>query len=67
MSEYLKVYKSSHVGSEREAGSTNLHVRHVNTLCRHGEWWRAKSLTSDKLGFIPSNYVARVDTMETEQ
>ncbi|XP_035489899.2 tyrosine-protein kinase Lyn [Scophthalmus maximus] len=31
-----------------------------------GEWWKAKSLASSKEGFIPSNYVAQVDTMETE-
>ncbi|KFV40645.1 Tyrosine-protein kinase Lyn, partial [Tyto alba] len=32
-----------------------------------GEWWRAKSLTTRKEGFIPSNYVAKVDTLETEE
>ncbi|KAM3604731.1 uncharacterized protein V6R79_015580 [Siganus canaliculatus] len=32
----------------------------------HGEWWKAKSLTSNKEGFIPSNYVGQADTMETE-
>ncbi|XP_077471699.1 tyrosine-protein kinase Lyn isoform X1 [Stigmatopora argus] len=39
----------------------------MRVLEAHGEWWRAKSLTSDKQGFIPSNYVAQEDTMETEQ
>jgi len=34
---------------------------------RHGEWWKAKSLTTRKEGFIPSNYVAEADTMETEE
>ncbi|RLW13375.1 hypothetical protein DV515_00000269 [Chloebia gouldiae] len=32
-----------------------------------GEWWRAKSLTTRKEGFIPSNYVAKVNTLETEE
>ncbi|XP_067108605.1 tyrosine-protein kinase Lyn [Osmerus mordax] len=32
-----------------------------------GEWWRAKSLTTKKEGFIPSNYVAKADSMETEE
>ncbi|KAF2985146.1 hypothetical protein EK904_007460 [Melospiza melodia maxima] len=32
-----------------------------------GEWWRAKSLTARKEGFIPSNYVAKVNTLETEE
>ncbi|XP_061926389.1 tyrosine-protein kinase Lyn-like [Entelurus aequoreus] len=35
-------------------------------LEENGEWWKAKLLTSDKEGFIPSNYVAQVDTVETE-
>nr|XP_057924373.1 tyrosine-protein kinase Lyn isoform X1 [Doryrhamphus excisus] len=39
----------------------------MTILEEHGEWWKAKLLTSDKQGFIPSNYVAQTDTMETEQ
>lgn len=34
---------------------------------RHGEWWKARSLSSKKEGFIPSNYVAEADTIETEE
>uniref|UniRef100_A0A8D0DPQ9 Tyrosine-protein kinase n=1 Tax=Salvator merianae TaxID=96440 RepID=A0A8D0DPQ9_SALMN len=33
----------------------------------HGEWWRAQSLSTRKEGFIPSNYVAKVNTLETEE
>nr|XP_044604323.1 tyrosine-protein kinase HCK isoform X2 [Equus asinus] len=32
-----------------------------------GEWWRARSLATGKEGYIPSNYVARVDSLETEE
>ncbi|XP_058894264.2 tyrosine-protein kinase HCK isoform X2 [Kogia breviceps] len=32
-----------------------------------GEWWRARSLSSQKEGYIPSNYVARVNSLETEE
>lgn len=39
----------------------------LSLSCRKGEWWRAKSLTSRKEGFIPSNYVAEANTMETEE
>nr|XP_061795667.1 tyrosine-protein kinase Lyn [Nerophis lumbriciformis] len=39
----------------------------MTILEEHGEWWKAKSLKSNKQGFIPSNYVAEADTMETEQ
>uniref|UniRef100_A0A672RFL3 Tyrosine-protein kinase n=1 Tax=Sinocyclocheilus grahami TaxID=75366 RepID=A0A672RFL3_SINGR len=39
----------------------------LKILEEHGEWWKAKSLTSRKEGFIPSNYVAEADTIETEE
>nr|XP_023684328.1 tyrosine-protein kinase Lyn-like isoform X1 [Paramormyrops kingsleyae]XP_023684329.1 tyrosine-protein kinase Lyn-like isoform X1 [Paramormyrops kingsleyae] len=39
----------------------------LRVLEEKGEWWRAKSLTSRKEGFIPSNYVAEANTMETEE
>ncbi|XP_016004314.1 tyrosine-protein kinase HCK isoform X1 [Rousettus aegyptiacus] len=32
-----------------------------------GEWWKARCLTTQKEGYIPSNYVARVDSLETEE
>ncbi|XP_048204947.1 tyrosine-protein kinase HCK isoform X2 [Perognathus longimembris pacificus] len=31
------------------------------------EWWKARSLTTWKEGYIPSNYVARVNSLETEE
>uniref|UniRef100_H9GEL5 Tyrosine-protein kinase n=1 Tax=Anolis carolinensis TaxID=28377 RepID=H9GEL5_ANOCA len=34
---------------------------HLKVLEESGEWWKAKSLSNGKVGFIPSNYVARVD------
>nr|DBA24288.1 TPA: hypothetical protein GDO54_011965 [Pyxicephalus adspersus] len=39
----------------------------LKVLEEHGEWWKAKSLTTKKEGFIPSNYVAKVNTLETEE
>ena len=32
-----------------------------------GEWWRARSLATRNEGYIPSNYVARVNSLETEE
>lgn len=32
-----------------------------------GEWWKARSLVSRKEGYIPSNYVAHVNSLETEE
>ncbi|XP_006881490.1 PREDICTED: tyrosine-protein kinase HCK isoform X1 [Elephantulus edwardii] len=32
-----------------------------------GEWWKARSLATQKEGYIPSNYVARVNSLETEE
>ncbi|EDM11607.1 Yamaguchi sarcoma viral (v-yes-1) oncogene homolog, isoform CRA_d [Rattus norvegicus] len=39
----------------------------MKVLEEHGEWWKAKSLSSKREGFIPSNYVAKVNTLETEE
>ncbi|KAM6918509.1 tyrosine-protein kinase Lyn [Xenentodon cancila] len=39
----------------------------MKILEEHGDWWKAKSLETNKEGFIPSNYVAQADTMETEE
>ncbi|XP_054840553.1 tyrosine-protein kinase Lyn isoform X3 [Eublepharis macularius] len=39
----------------------------ITVLEEHGEWWKAKSLLTKKEGFIPSNYVAKVNTLETEE
>ncbi|KAG9355216.1 hypothetical protein JZ751_000054 [Albula glossodonta] len=39
----------------------------LKVLEEQGEWWRAKSLSTRKEGFIPSNYVAEANTMETEE
>uniref|UniRef100_A0A8C5NUL1 Tyrosine-protein kinase n=1 Tax=Jaculus jaculus TaxID=51337 RepID=A0A8C5NUL1_JACJA len=32
-----------------------------------GEWWKARSLVTRKEGYIPSNYVAPVNSLETEE
>uniref|UniRef100_A0AAQ5YBC9 Tyrosine-protein kinase n=1 Tax=Amphiprion ocellaris TaxID=80972 RepID=A0AAQ5YBC9_AMPOC len=39
----------------------------LKVLQENGEWWLAKSLVSGQEGFIPSNYVARADTLEVEK
>ncbi|XP_043962856.1 tyrosine-protein kinase Blk [Gambusia affinis] len=39
----------------------------LKVLQENGEWWLAKSLLTDQEGFIPSNYVARSDTLEVEK
>ncbi|KFQ46457.1 Tyrosine-protein kinase HCK, partial [Nestor notabilis] len=38
----------------------------LKVLEESGEWWRARSLVTGHEGFIPSNYVARADSLETE-
>ncbi|KAJ6655890.1 hypothetical protein lerEdw1_004660 [Lerista edwardsae] len=40
---------------------------HLKVLEESGEWWRAKALSTGKEGYIPSNYVARVNSLETEE
>ncbi|KAG8011262.1 Tyrosine-protein kinase Blk, partial [Nibea albiflora] len=39
----------------------------LKVLQENGEWWVAKSLLTGQEGFIPSNYVARADTLEVEK
>uniref|UniRef100_A0A3Q0R4E3 Tyrosine-protein kinase n=1 Tax=Amphilophus citrinellus TaxID=61819 RepID=A0A3Q0R4E3_AMPCI len=39
----------------------------LKVLQESGEWWLAQSLTTGQEGFIPSNYVARADTLEVEK
>uniref|UniRef100_A0A8C3CHZ2 Tyrosine-protein kinase n=1 Tax=Cairina moschata TaxID=8855 RepID=A0A8C3CHZ2_CAIMO len=39
----------------------------LKVLEEKGEWWQARSLVTGHEGFIPSNYVARADSLETEE
>ncbi|NXP00516.1 YRK kinase, partial [Certhia brachydactyla] len=32
-----------------------------------GDWWEARSLSSGAMGYIPSNYVAPVDSIQAEE
>jgi hypothetical protein len=41
-----------------------LEVKQENTAF---DWWQAKSRTSKQEGYIPSNYVAEVKTLEAEE
>ncbi|XP_061660740.1 tyrosine-protein kinase Yes-like isoform X2 [Syngnathoides biaculeatus] len=34
---------------------------------REGDWWEARSITSGKKGYIPSNYVAPADSIQAEE
>lgn len=34
---------------------------------REGDWWEARSLSSGATGYIPSNYVAPVDSIQAEE
>lgn len=36
-------------------------------LPRTGDWWLAKSLVTGREGYVPSNFVARVETLEVEK
>ncbi|NXH13829.1 HCK kinase, partial [Bucco capensis] len=39
----------------------------LKVLEEAGEWWQARSLLTGREGFIPSNYVARAGSLETEE
>lgn len=36
-------------------------------VCREGDWWLARSLTTGEGGYIPSNYVAPSDSIQAEE
>uniref|UniRef100_A0A670ZAL3 Tyrosine-protein kinase n=2 Tax=Pseudonaja textilis TaxID=8673 RepID=A0A670ZAL3_PSETE len=36
-------------------------------FCNEGEWWLAKSLTTGNQGYIPSNFVVHINSMEEEE
>ncbi|XP_048866896.1 tyrosine-protein kinase Lyn-like isoform X2 [Brienomyrus brachyistius] len=38
----------------------------LKVLEENGEWWKAMSLTTKKVGYIPYNYIAEANTMEME-
>lgn len=38
-----------------------------NPLFSEGDWWEARSLTTGGTGYIPSNYVAPVDSIQAEE
>ena len=33
---------------------------------RSGDWWKAQSLTTGKVGYIPSSFVAKMNSLEQE-
>ena len=37
------------------------------SLPSEGDWWEARSLTTGGTGYIPSNYVAPVDSIQAEE
>ncbi|NWT87480.1 HCK kinase, partial [Lanius ludovicianus] len=39
----------------------------MEVLEKSGEWWQARSLVTGCEGFIPSNYVAQANSLETEE
>ncbi|PKU27944.1 proto-oncogene tyrosine-protein kinase yrk- hypothetical protein [Limosa lapponica baueri] len=51
---------SAEMGALRGRGERGLGVL-------EGDWWEARSLTSGATGYIPSNYVAPVDSIQAEE
>lgn len=58
-------------GEERGRAARSLCLSLLQTLCpsfpREGDWWEARSLSSGATGYIPSNYVAPVDSIQAEE
>uniref|UniRef100_A0A8D2L4B0 Tyrosine-protein kinase n=1 Tax=Varanus komodoensis TaxID=61221 RepID=A0A8D2L4B0_VARKO len=54
-------------GSSGAAPSGGQAPLKFNSARRSGEWWKARLLSTGNEGYIPNNYVARVNTLETEE
>lgn len=39
----------------------------MSVFFSEGDWWDARSLTTGGSGYIPSNYVAPVDSIQAEE
>lgn len=39
----------------------------LSVCVSEGDWWDARSLTTGGTGYIPSNYVAPVDSIQAEE
>lgn len=60
-------YSPPRLGSPRPGDSLCSLTPLLPPVLRSGEWWKARSLVTRKEGYIPSNYVARINTLETEE
>uniref|UniRef100_A0A3Q4MMG9 Tyrosine-protein kinase n=1 Tax=Neolamprologus brichardi TaxID=32507 RepID=A0A3Q4MMG9_NEOBR len=64
------VSTSSHTGTLRTRGGTGKGITIFISECEsnenEGDWWDARSLTTGGSGYIPSNYVAPVDSIQAE-
>ncbi|KAG8123936.1 hypothetical protein E2320_019289, partial [Naja naja] len=67
------VNSSSHTGTLRTRGGTGvtlfvaLYDYEARTEDDLRDWWEARSLTTGETGYIPSNYVAPVDSIQAEE
>ncbi len=41
-------------------------MKHMFSIFFQGDWWFARSKTSKAEGYIPSNYVAKLKSIEAE-
>ena len=40
---------------------------HLEILdCSHPDWWKARSLKTNEEGYVPSNFIAAVSSIEAE-
>jgi len=45
----------------------NLEVINSNDALNGADWWQARSLTTNAVGYIPSNYVAPASSLKSEE
>lgn len=52
---------------QKEARTSHYAISVFPSPLRAGDWWLAKSLVTGREGYVPSNFVARVETLEVEK
>lgn len=45
----------------------NLEVININDTLNGADWWQARSLVTNTVGYIPSNYVAPASSLKSEE
>ncbi len=74
MNRWMNIWKDRCIDKSTENNSQvlpwqedNVFFLSLSVCVSEGDWWDARSLTTGGTGYIPSNYVAPVDSIQAEE